>query len=150
MKSRREHLDPVELGLAELSDADRAGLFRATPVDRAWLANPDSPQASERPGWLPLLTRGRMVAAAALLVFAFGVWGLMFRHQLANLRESARTTTVQVADAASIQPAELIACLRGPVGDGVEGCQGGDLNRDGRIDLADYGTLQVAYASVSR
>jgi hypothetical protein len=150
MREQDQQIDPIEAELAELSDAERLGVFRATSTDRAWLAATDPAFTTHRPGWVGQVTRGRMAAVAALLAVAFGVWGLMFRHQLADLREQARLVPVRLVDSASVRFPAVLACLRGPISASGEGCPEGDLDGDGDVDLADYRALQVAYVSTSR
>ena len=142
--------DSIEAGLAELDRAERAGVYRPTPFDRRWLAPANESVRYSPTGWVSLMSRRRWIAAASLVLLAGGVWGVMFAYHLSTIRPHSRTEPVRLADAGSFAAGSVITCLRGPSGDGRNGCRAGDLDGDGDVDLADYGALQVVYVSQSR
>jgi len=142
--------DSIEAGLAELSDAQRAGLFHPTRLDRSWLVDPGTTTASHRPGWLRFMSRGRTVAAAAVLFLAFTVWTGMFVWQLSSMRGVESATPLTLLEGRPSRTAQFVTCLDGPVADGKSECRDLDRDHDGDVDLADFGSLQIAYASATR
>ena len=136
----REPLDPIEATLAELGDAERAGVFgrRPLPEREAWK---DEPATVLFP-----LRIVRRLAIAAVIALAVGVSSLMFQKNLSSLREHSRmATTVRVADLGTIQ-ASIAQCLGGPSGSIDPACGGVDFDGDGDVDLADFRSFQVSYA----
>ena len=139
MHDDRRQLDPIEEGLAEMAQAQRAGVFGRTPVDLAQCLLADEPAA-------PVNVRGlmiRLMPVAAVLLLAFTVWTTMFAMQLSEIREKK-----QLLAARQVAPdTSYAACMNGPTGDGLSD-QCGQLDRDtnGLIDLRDFGAYQLAYA----
>ncbi len=139
MDNDRRHLDPIEDGLAELAEAQRAGVFGRTPIDAGQCLLADEPRA-------PVNVRrlmARLMPVAAVLVLAVTVWTTMFALQLSEIRENK-----QMLAAGQAKPDTSFAtCMNGPSGDGLSG-QCGELDRDtnGQIDLRDFGSYQLAYA----
>lgn len=150
MQENRFNPDLIESGLDDLADAERAGLFRPTSFDRAWLTAPSETDDTSRGGWFALMSRRRWIAAASIILLAGAMWAAMFTYHLSTIRDRSSVRPVQLADAGSFEPRSVVSCLRGPNGNGLNGCRQGDLDGDGDVDLADYSALQVAYASASR
>lgn len=136
MKSEKRRSDEqLEKALAEVLDAERAGVFRNTMVQSVRESS-GIPLVGSPRFWVPL------AAAAAL---AFGVWGLMFARYLGEIREQAaqnsailRTESLAVA---------FSGCMNGPGIAGNATCARLDLDSDGDVDLADFSRSQLASAS---
>ncbi len=142
MQNDREHLDPVEQTLVELRAAERAGVFQPTRVQApAFMRAGGTGKAM---GSRRLATR--LLAVAAVLLLAVTVWTGMFQHELGKLRDQRNSMVAGVApgDAGSMSFAD---CMSGPSMTEIpEACLEHDHNRDGFVDLQDYGVLQLASA----
>lgn len=139
-----EPLDSIESSLAELDDAERAGLFGRTPLPRraAWTAEPATTP-------FPFRTMRRL-AIAAVIALAVGMWSFMFQKNLSSLREhSHMATTVRVADPGTIQ-ASIAQCLGGPGGSVDPACGGVDFDGDGDVDLSDISAFQRSVTVATR
>ena len=142
MEDDREYLDAVEQTLVELRAAERAGVFQPTPVQAAALipAGVAGKAVGSRRRAM------RLVAVAAVLLLAVTVWTVMFQHELGRLRDQRNSMAAGVApdNAGSMSFAD---CMSGPSMTEVpEACLEYDHNRDGFVDLQDYGVLQLASA----
>ncbi len=118
--------------LSDLEAANRAGVFSRTP--QAVIQPMVTDSAASRffvlsPRW----------AIAATLLIAAGVWIMMFRTNLSELQDRSRL--VQLASAVDLQSA-LASCVGGPKGALNDYCGRVDFDRDGDVDLSDFGTYQ--------
>lgn len=138
-------IDPVEQALQELEQAERSGLFQRTQVstDASPMANPEFFLNN------PSIRRW-MMAAAAVIVFAFGVWGVMFRTQLGALREQSRLIAANTPAPRLQSLIRFAACMEGPAGGTSAMCREQDRNTDDRVDLRDFSTFLLASASDTR
>jgi hypothetical protein len=116
----------------DLGAAERAGVFARTP--QPLLGTAVTNAASSKIFLLP----PRWAIAATVLIAA-GAWTMMFRTKLSDLRD--RTRSVQLATAADLQSA-LASCVGGPKGALNDYCGRVDFDRDGDVDLSDFGTYQ--------
>lgn len=121
--------------LVAYREAERAGVFRTTPVEAIRGTLPVSPSAAE-------LRFGRsalalLAVAAALLLFLLPVWK----------GGSLRVSSGPVADALS-NPLEMMVgledCFAGPGASAAEGCSAFDLDSDGDVDMLDFRQVQLA------
>ena len=130
----------IDLLLGDLEAANRAGVFARTPQVQIQSAVTDSGASRFfviSPSW----------AIAATLMIAGGVWTMMFRTNLSNVQErsrSARRTT-----AIDLQSA-LASCVGGPRVDLNDYCGRVDFDRDGDVDLSDFGTYQRDLTGTTR
>lgn len=129
----------LDLLLSDLEAAHRAGVFSRTP--QAVIQPLVTDSAPSRffvlsPRW----------AIAATLLIAAGVWTMMFRTTLSRVQERSRSA--QLASAVDLQSA-LASCVGGPKGDLNDYCGRVDFDRDGDVDLSDFGTYQRDLAGTS-
>lgn len=144
MEYEREQLDATEQALAELREAELAGVFQPTRVKAGEVLRAGMP--SQAMGLRRLSVR--LVAVAAVLMLAVTVWTGMFQREFANLREqkNALVAAVSPVGAGSMSFAD---CMSGPsVTLTSSACSLHDHNGDGVVDLRDYSTLQLASARV--
>lgn len=145
-----DYPDTLEEALGELHTASRAGVFEQTPVDTRQLLD-----TSLAPTWVSMLRRARVwVPLAAAAVLAIGVWGAMFSHQIASIRSRQQfldrgtsSAGSAVGDTISVT---FAGCQAGPGVVVLSGCRTHDYDADGDVDLADFGTYQLAYAASRR
>jgi hypothetical protein len=87
--------------------------------------------------------------AAAAAVVAIALCGWMFR-----VDTSSRPADTQLVDTEVVHdgqpPVTLQACMNGPSGVLMPGCDAFDFDDDGAVSLADFGALQLAVADVTR
>lgn len=127
------HPDPMEAALGRLETAERAGVFHRTDVDVATLlrsANDLAPISFAR-----RIKRVLPFAAAAVLVA--GVWGTMWDTELNRLR------TQKLAMVENDCDGSFLTCFQG-LRSSQSVCRTYDYDRDGDVDLADYGTYQMS------
>lgn len=147
MKSEQHDIDPIETALSELDAAERAGVFRRTPVELRDLQHAHVTASDARPQWLTL----RLWPVAAAIVLAIGVSSWMFAGELAELRRQSRmASTTHPVETGGAYVA-FNTCFNGPTNDRDNaGCVGQDFDADGDVDLADFRNYQLAYAGQSR
>lgn len=141
------HLDPVEDALLAHDDADRAGVFRVTPVNADDLFGGPVVVRS------PRLVFRAGVAVAATIVLAVGVWSWLFQMELSRLRSAAITgnSVALQSDALPVRCDACISeCVTGPVPNKPADCDRYDYDADGDVDLADFSRYQLAYAGPVR
>lgn len=126
----------AEVLLSELAEADRAGVFRPSPVDIDSLTNRGVRATRPR---FSRIAKGWTAAAAAFLLLATA-WSMMFYREFGEMRYRV---TNSAAQAKAAQSAEFFACVSGPAGGLTSECVAYDLDSDGRIDLSDYRAFQL-------
>ncbi|MCP4245418.1 MAG: hypothetical protein GY778_00060 [bacterium] len=130
--------------LAELQECERAGVFRRTPVDVTSAVGAES--GTGRSSLAHRLYVGMQLAACVGLVIGLtAVWrvGNDLSTPLANSNSSA-PTALSVGEVMET----LTVCINGPAGDPLsERCRSVDFDRDQDVDLADFGEIQMAYAT---
>ncbi len=142
--NHQEPLDSIEASLVELAEAQRAGVFGRTRLP-----------SREAPEIAPIAVRFtvrslRRLAIAAVIVFAMGVWSLMFRSNLSKLRERSRSPEiVQVVDLSAMQ-ASIALCIAGPRGTVDPACGRVDFDGDGDVDLGDISAFQRSMTVATR
>lgn len=132
----RQH-EPMESALSELVDVEGSHVFDRTRVDtEALVVAPRGPQTIVfKPTGL------RLVGVAAVVVMALGVWTMMFRMEIGDIRSSKEAGSNSLAAMSS-----LADCLSGPGQAVVKSkCTQQDRYADGRVDMRDYQTYQSAY-----
>lgn len=129
-----------ESSIDDLAAAERAGVFART-------AQPMMETAVTAPIQSRIFLISPRWAIAAALVMAAGVWTMMFRVKLSDVREQSRM--VQLARANDLQSA-LASCVGGPGGSLNEACGQVDFDRDGDVDLNDFGAYQRDLAATSQ
>ncbi|HUU83254.1 MAG TPA: hypothetical protein VM243_07090 [Phycisphaerae bacterium] len=139
--------DDIERLIAQVRDLEEAGVFRQTPVDVASLVQGGR---CERPRRLThrLFVGLQVAAGVALVVGLVTVWRLGVSSDVPDgMGNSSGADVVNAIPAGQAEQARAVArCLTGPAGGSLaEYCQSVDLDRDGDVDLADYGALQVSY-----
>ena len=121
----------LETLLSDLDAAERAGVFRQTPL--AELVETTRARQSRfylvSPKW----------AVAAALVMAAGVWTYMFRSNIDDARMKARE--VRMAAAMNLQTT-MVFCTAGPDEALGGACGRVDFDRDGDVDLSDFSKYQ--------
>ena len=138
--NHHEPLDSIETALADLGEAELAGVFARTPLP-ARTALDDQPAIVT----FPLRTLRRL-AIAAVIALAIGVWSWTFNStQPSDSMRSHRAATLRVADLGTIQ-ASIARCISGPAGSVDAACDGVDFDGDGDVDLADYSAFQASNA----
>ena len=143
MADNQRHSDPVESALAELGAAERARLFQRTQVDTGDLVRAEL--GSPTTGFRRLGIR--LVPIAAVLLLALTVWSWMFSQQIQDVRLRKAAVMARLDDSKST-PKSFSECISGPSAmDMADSCRVHDRNGDGRIDLRDFGALQLAYAT---
>ncbi len=162
-------LDGVERAILEMAAAERAGVFRPTPVSQetaglAATAPLESAfRVSERPVRRFGLSRKQaamwLTPIAAAVVLAIGLGGYMFRLELDGIRQHRARVIAQLnapGTAPVIGPAsdcegDFLKCCYGKSVTGLASrCAGYDRNGDGTIDLFDYQTYQIGYGKLVR
>jgi len=142
MNDDRKHLDPIESGLVELQAMNEAGVFDSTEVDPRIVLDMPRGSSTHR---LRFPAR-RWLSAAAMIVVAVGLWGVLF-HSPTLVSPPIDTTTAAAPDARfGLANGSIMACLSGPrdIAQGSR-CESHDYDADGDVDLADFQTFQVAY-----
>jgi hypothetical protein len=128
----------LETLLGDLEDAQRAGVFSRTPPHALNAALP-----SQR-------TRFYLVspkwAVAATLILTAGVWSMMFRTKVSEVRDQARSARMAVALDLQTQ---LASCTAGPIGAMSGSCARVDFDRDGDVDLLDYSRYQREFIAAA-
>ena len=149
MTNDPKQLDTLEEMLLELYSADRAGVFKKTPVDpealRKSTARSSADQFPIHRWWLT--RRMRPLAAAAAIAMVVGVWGWMFQAEIGRIRNPGNMAGVN-----AIGPAYASGfhrCFTGPTGAAVADCTEQDYDADGNVDLVDYGSFQLAFAGIT-
>lgn len=143
MNDDRKQLDSIESGLVELQAMDEAGVFDSTEVDLRIVL--DTPRGSSTHR-LHFPAR-RWLSAAAMIVVAVGLWGVLFHSPALVSPPIDITTAANAPDARfGLANGSIMACLSGPqdVARGTR-CESHDYDADGDVDLADFQTFQVAY-----
>lgn len=125
--------DQFESALRRVEAAEKADVFGRSPVDADALLRSASSMA-------PMSFTHRMMrivpfAAAAMLVV--GVWGTMWNTQLGKLRSQKLAMVESDCDGS------FLKCFQGPSQQNAI-CGTYDYDRDGDIDLADFGTYQMS------
>lgn len=117
--------------LSDLDAAERAGVFSPTPTGNFSLVGANRPARFYivSPKW----------AVAAVLLLAAGVWSMMFRSKIAEVRDQARS--VRMAVAVDLQ-AQLALCNAGPDSTLRGACDRVDFDGDGDVDLGDFSKYQ--------
>lgn len=125
--------DPMEVALGRLEAAEQAGVFHKTDVDAARLLRSDNHVTQ-----IDFARRVKRIlpfAAAAMLVA--GVWGTMWNTELGRLR------TQKLAMMENDCDGSFLKCFQG-LRNSESVCRTYDYDRDGDVDLADYGTYQMS------
>jgi hypothetical protein len=125
--------------LSDLEAANRAGVFARTPqavVQASVTEIAPSRFFVVSPRW----------AIAATLLITATVWTMMFRTNLSDVQ--SRSRIVQSASAVDLQSA-LASCVGGPTSALNDFCGRVDFDRDGDVDLNDFGTYQRDRAASS-
>jgi len=138
-----EHLEPIESALLELDQAERASVFARTPVPAEELI------ASSHTNQPVVLSRHTLLwlsSVAAVVLLAAGVWTVMFKYQLDDLRSSARMVDDSASDAGGDDPCDgnFLNCFSGPESVVLAmRCDLHDYDADGDVDLADFRSYQI-------
>lgn len=126
--------ESIESLLLDLSDADRAGVFRRTEVTSSSRATVGS-----SPRMLVFRLSVAGLAAAACL----GLFALLLNAPGVGLMGPG--TTGAVATRPFVTVTEFTGCVAGPMTDPARGdCSPADQDADGDVDLADYRVMQLA------
>lgn len=147
MADDKNPVDPIEAMLADLHDAECAGVFRDTAIEPAELLakNTNTAPVVSRPWWL----RAAPVAAAILLTVT--VWSVMFAVQLREVRHTSANRWVDSRDAVSTRLVSMktfAECRNGPADTPLSpACVRFDYDADGDVDQRDFSSFQVAMAS---
>lgn len=128
--------DAFEVVLARVEAAHRAGVFNTTPIDATALLRQSNHMGSI--GFVRTMKRVIPFAAAAILVV--GVWGTMWSTQLGKIR-GQKLALVNGAMENDCD-GSFLKCFQGPRSTEVI-CRTYDYDRDGDVDLADFGTYQM-------
>ena len=145
MTNSRNELENLEKALLELDAAEKAGLFQSTSLDpQRLLAHSLPPQraAAWRLAW-------RLLPVAALVALAIGLWSWMFT-QGPGARRTPNAVATGLAGAYGGGDGSFYQCFGGPNEAAARGCREHDYDADGDVDLADFGTFQLALADTSR
>ena len=144
MVNSREQLDPIEEALLELKAADQAELFGRTQIDSRLPAAQRASCGSRRPVF-------RLLPVAAAVAMAIGVWTWMFSTELTALRKKSGASRAVVSDSPVEDQGSFFECFSGPTGGLSPICreQDYDTDRDGDVDLTDFGAYQLAYAALA-
>lgn len=143
MADNQRNSDPVEAALAELETAKRARMFQRTQVDTGDVVRTEI--GSPATGFRRLGIR--LVPIAAVLLLALTVWTWMFSQQIQDVRRRKAAVLARLNESKS-SPKSFSDCISGPSAtDMADSCLAHDRNGDGRIDLRDFGALQLAYAT---
>jgi hypothetical protein len=128
--------DPLEELLAQVQELEEVGVFNRTPVDPATLVQ--ASPADSRPRRVHRLFVA--LQAAACLALLVGVISLWRGHSgPTSMVDSGTPNTA----AATLSSTNIAACMNGPAGLAVDGaCEAVDYDKDGDVDLEDYGALQ--------
>jgi hypothetical protein len=133
----------LEAQLRELADAERAGVFRVTRLPGETVLLHSGVQS---PTGLPRHVRNRAIlAVAASVTLAFGVWTWMFVSHISDIRE--RTAMIDAPDDTIVRdqaPRFSSNCMTGPSETADDPCLANDLDADGSITLADFRAFQLA------
>ena len=138
-----EHLEPIESALLELDDAERASVFSRTAVTAEELI---AQSHANQPMVLSRHTVAWLSSVAAVVLLAAGVWTVMFKYQLDDLRSSARMVDSSASDAAGHDPCDgnFLNCFSGPESVVLAmRCDLHDYDADGDVDLADFRSYQI-------
>lgn len=136
-------VSPIEKGLRELTSAERAGVFRRTPVEAtALLASGDADTG--RPMWARWLPRV-IPAAAAAVALAVGLGSWMFTLELRSIRERQSALLSAKPAAAAVDPSAFARCFSGPAASVSMACRDNDFDADGDVDMADFGAFQLTF-----
>lgn len=146
MIDRFDQLDPLEISLRELADAERAGLFRKTRVDaRSLLCATQivlrGPRDLRRMRWVPI---------AAVLGIAATICAWIFTTGIGETRQFSFPSGTMTASATVSCDGTFFGCLTGPNGTPASGCRGYDYDADGDIDLVDARTYQLNCNGITR
>lgn len=131
MRTDQFQHDPFESALRRVEAAEKADVFRRSPVDADALlrgASSLSPLSFTR-------RAKRIVPFAAAAMLVVGVWGTMWNTQLGKLRSQKLAMVESDCDGS------FLKCFQGPSNQNAI-CGTYDYDRDGDIDLADFGTYQ--------
>ena len=145
MNTNRNDLEALEKALLELDAAERAGLFQRTSLDTQRLLA-RSLQPERAAAWRLAL---RLLPVAAAVAMAIGVWSWMFTHEPSAPR-GPDTVATAPADAFGGSDGSFYECFGGPSEAPATGCREFDYDADGDVDLADFGTFQLAFADTTR
>lgn len=126
--------------LTDVTAAEGAGVFRSTPQALA-----ASSLARHRKSQFFLVSPRWAIAAG--LVMATGVWTLMFRANISDLKDRSRT--VQLARVIDVQLA-IASCVGGPSSSLRSSCSQVDFDGDGDVDLGDVSTYQRDFGAATR
>lgn len=129
----------LESLLSDLDVAERAGVFSPTPTANL------SHGGAKRPARFYIVSP--KWAVAAVLLLSAGVWSMMFRSKIAEVREQARS--VRMAVAVNLQ-AQLALCSSGPNSSLRGACDRVDFDGDGDVDLGDFSKYQREVAPTLR
>ena len=149
MTKENEHLEPIESALRELDDAERASVFARTPVSAEELiaqCQLIAPSHTNQPMVLSRHTLLWLSSVAAVVLLAAGVWTVMFKYQLDDLRSSARMVDDSASDAGGNDPCDgnFLNCFSGPESVVLAmRCDLHDYDADGDVDLADFRNYQI-------
>src|SRR5262245_58102340 len=113
----------------EFAAAEQAGVFSKTAQPSVFGDVRDS-RSPARIFWVS----PRWAIAAALLM-ALGVWTVMFRVNLSDVRDRSRM--LQLARSIDLR-STLASCVGGPSGQLNGACDRVDFDRDGDVDLSDF------------
>lgn len=144
-----EHLEPIESALLELGEAERASVFVRTPVTAEELIAQGQLIAQSHSNRPIVLTRRKLAwlsSVAAVVLLAAGVWTVMFKYQLDDLRSSAGMVEDPASDAAGDDPCDgnFLNCFSGPESVVLAmRCDVHDYDADGDVDLADFRNYQI-------
>lgn len=145
MKDRFDQLNPIEISLRELADAERADLFRRTRVDARSLL-----RATSGPRRTTITVRTlRWGSIAAVFALAATICAWVFTTGTGE----TRLTSIQIgtiASATSGCDGTFFGCLTGPNGTPPSTCRGYDYDADGDIDLLDARTYQLNCNGITR
>jgi len=146
MIDRFDQLDPMEISLRELADAERADLFRKTRVDARSLLRSTSglkrtTRTVRRIHWVPI---------AAMLGMAVTICGWVLTTRIGETRQRPLPSGTMTASATGGCDGTFFGCLTGPNGTPPSGCRGYDYDADGDIDLVDARTYQLNCNGITR
>jgi len=146
MIDRFDQLDPIEISLRELADAERADLFRKTRVVarsllRATYAVNGAPRVLRRMRWVPI---------AAMLGMAATICGWIFTTGTRGTSQLPFSSGTRTASATGGCDGTFFGCMTGPNGMIMSGCDIYDYNADGHIDLLDASTHQLNCNGITR
>ncbi len=146
MTHKPKQLDGVESMLLELDAVEQAGVFQRTAIDAVGLVS--EPVPVNQSSRLRILLR--LAPVAATVALAVGVWSLQSNDGINSTAQPGSGSGSMASASFASCGDGFLGCFTGPT-DGVPAdCQSHDYDSDGDVDLADFSTYQLAYASTDQ